>query len=130
MESYTYEAVHKRLRETRGPASAHPCTICGKPAQQWAYDHRDPRPRTTLMTDRTVVHKHAVIDGQHATEYSVQLHHYEPLCIACHTRLDRLMSSFRTFRRNYPRKRRATMVELIWSHLMKRATGRPVFPIG
>lgn len=69
----TYVAVHIRLRSQRGKASAHSCARCGRPAQEWAYDHADPDER---MSDK----------GQ---PYSLDLFgHYQPLCRPCHRKLD------------------------------------------
>jgi hypothetical protein len=70
----TYSGLHVRLRDQRGGASGHPCQTCGKPAQDWAYDHSDPD---------------ELRDPGTGSPYSTDLERYVPLCHACHIRFDR-----------------------------------------
>lgn len=73
--STRYQAVHARLRHTRGPARQHRCKECGEQATQWAYDRSDPNE----LTD--------TVDGQ-TVHYSADLARYEPLCRPCHASRD------------------------------------------
>lgn len=70
-DSATYSAMHLRVRKARGSASEHACVDCGKRAQQWAYDRKDPEVRDSNFGP-----------------YSVHLCHYEARCIPCHKRFD------------------------------------------
>lgn len=74
-QSTTYQAVHKRIRRERGPASEHVCARCGQQARDWAYDHTDPNELTTQWYGKTVA-------------YSPDVDHYVPLCRLCHYRMD------------------------------------------
>lgn len=66
----SYGGAHMRVREDRGPASAHQCR-CGAPAAQWAYRHDDPDQRASKLGP-----------------YSVDPVHYDALCVPCHKRDD------------------------------------------
>lgn len=68
----TYNAIHFRLKNERGPARENPCLRCGKPAQEWAYDHADPDERVSPKMQ----------------PFSLNLNHYQPLCRSCHRKLD------------------------------------------
>lgn len=70
-----YAAVHWHLRAMLGPASRHRCVQCAKPAQEWAYDHRDPHEVTAPRRGRIV-------------RYSLNPVHYRPMCRPCHRRQD------------------------------------------
>lgn len=70
-----YTAAHDRVKAKRGSASDHPCADCGKPAVQWAYDHKDSDERVEP-------------DDPKSKPYSVKPEHYRPLCIECHWRVD------------------------------------------
>lgn len=73
-ERPTYQRVHTRLAEERGPArDAGPCVNCGNRAQEWSYDGTDLNPL------------------QHAKgwPYSTDLTCYVPRCISCHRKRDR-----------------------------------------
>jgi hypothetical protein len=70
----TYDGVHARLRQHRGPAKDQWCVRCGGPALHWAYDHRDAG---------------EVIDGKTGLTYSLNEDHYLPMCAACHLQDDR-----------------------------------------
>lgn len=68
-----YLGVHCRLREKRGNADAHPCSMCDRRAKDWAYAHTD---------------KDVRYDPKTGYPYSLKLTHYIPLCRSCHKRLD------------------------------------------
>lgn len=68
-----YSVVHYLLRQHRGPASKHWCVECAKPAQHWAYDHKDAFAR---------------VDATNGQIFSVNFDHYQPMCAGCHQRLD------------------------------------------
>lgn len=67
-----YTAAHDRVKAIHGPADRHPCADCGKPSQNWSYDHTDPDERVRS-------------DG---LPYSVRAEHYQPRCLRCHWRID------------------------------------------
>ena len=71
-DSATYNAVHQRLRITRGIAKAHECVDCGGQAKQWSYDHSDPAAKVSEI----------------GIPYSTELEHYVARCIPCHKRFD------------------------------------------
>lgn len=71
-DNVQYGGIHCRLRSHRGLASSHACVDCGKPAQQWAYDHKDPN---------ELIQQDGKCQG---LPYSTNLEHYEPKCISCH----------------------------------------------
>lgn len=70
-ETPGYFDVHRWLTVDRGPATAHACTDCGKPARQWSYDNADP----DELIDKGL-------------RYSRDLDHYVPRCLSCHKRFD------------------------------------------
>lgn len=37
-----YKRIHADVRSVKGDAGTKPCEWCGRPADEWAYDHRDP----------------------------------------------------------------------------------------
>ena len=76
MSSTSYSAVHRRVRDTWGPASEHPCSACWSPAEDWAYDHCDPEE----LTGET---SHGV-----PVVYSADPARYVPLCRSCHAEGD------------------------------------------
>jgi hypothetical protein len=80
MVSLTYSAVHQRLWKQRGKAALHPCAICGGPATEWAYDHKDPN-------EVIGPEYHGLI-----VTYSLDLDHYRPLCRSCHRKEDETYS--------------------------------------
>ena len=66
-DTATYNAVHQRLHEWQGSASAYSCVDCGKQARHWSYDHQ--------------------ADNEQQSDfgaYTVDLKHYEPRCVSCH----------------------------------------------
>lgn len=74
-EQVGYTGLHYRLVANRGKASAHTCQHCGGAAREWAYDHADPNEKRDL-------------DKRDHQPYSLDLHHYIPLCTKCHRRFD------------------------------------------
>ena len=60
-----YRAVNNRLIAKWGKASDHPCTNCGRPAQEWSYNN-----------------------GGGGKPYSANLDDYAPRCGSCHQKLD------------------------------------------
>lgn len=69
-----YSAVHRALREKRGPARQFRCTHCGDSAEQWAFDHTVEEP---LFSEKP-----------YRMPYTTDLSHYIPLCIKCHVAFD------------------------------------------
>jgi hypothetical protein len=68
----SYAAIHLRLRHQRGRAADRLCP-CGQPAQQWAYNHKDPD---------------ELRDPATGSPYSTNLDHYVAMCHPCHQALD------------------------------------------
>lgn len=68
--AFTYEDVHRLLKEERGLASTHSCSHCGVVARDWSYAHNgDPE----------------LVDGR-GRVYSTDLYAcYDPLCRGCHS---------------------------------------------
>jgi hypothetical protein len=67
----SYANAHQRLKRRRGRPSAHACQKCGRPAEDWAYDHLDPDERQDPKGP-----------------YSLDPAYYMPLCRVCHRRFD------------------------------------------
>lgn len=65
-----YRSAHRRVEYRRGRAIEHLCRDCGKQADDWSYDHTDPRQR---------------FDG---LWYSPDPEHYSPRCKPCHRAFD------------------------------------------
>lgn len=76
-----YKTVHARLRRTRGPASAHRCAVCGERAAEWSYSGTDPLEVAELPDPSPFPRR--------PLRYSLNLDHYEPLCLRCHNDRDR-----------------------------------------
>lgn len=74
-ESPTYNTVHLRVRQRRGPARNFDCKHCGGRAQHWSYDHSDTDP----------LHEQV---GKYLIEYSGDWTKYHPLCVPCHKKFD------------------------------------------
>lgn len=74
-----YDAVHRRLRRTRGPASRHACIACGGPAREWAYQGGDP---DELATQPGARREHPGL------KYSLDVDRYAPMCTRCHRMKD------------------------------------------
>lgn len=71
-----YSAAHTRVRVERGPAAAHACVDCGKPAQHWSYCHSDPN--ELISTE----------PGAFGLPYSCDSSYYAPRCVQCHKNFD------------------------------------------
>lgn len=71
-----YTAVHQRLTRERGPAREYECLKCGNIAAHWAYNSANPDPHEKLDSDKGLF-------------YTYDLSYYIPLCVPCHSRLDR-----------------------------------------
>lgn len=67
----SYHAAHFRIYKARGKAREYTC-ICGAPAEEWAYDYKDPNERT------------GPVGGGYVGVYSVDADHYDPMCRSCH----------------------------------------------
>jgi len=77
-DDVSYFAAHQRIYRTRGRAAAQVCQ-CGAPAQEWSYDHSDPR------------EMHGTVDcgrGPACLTYSLDPQHYIAVCVPCHRTLD------------------------------------------
>jgi hypothetical protein len=90
----TYTAAHHRCRQLWGKVRQYPCIECGAPAEQWAYDGKDP---TELYEDR----KEAL---RSILPYSRFPEFYIPMCGSCHKKRDmeeirRELEEFRAWRR-------------------------------
>ena len=70
-DDVTYSGAHMRVRARRGDASAHRCVDCGDTAGHWSYNHDDPQEKHSPQG-----------------EYSTNVDHYSPRCVACHKRFD------------------------------------------
>jgi hypothetical protein len=70
-DDVTYDAVHWRLRRSRGSASKRNCLDCGQQAQHWSYDGLDPN---------------QLFQGPLA--YSLNPERYSPRCVPCHIAYD------------------------------------------
>lgn len=71
-DAVSYSGAHQRLRRVRGHASNYVCTMCGKPGEEWAYDHTDPNPKVSAL----------------GHEFSLDPSRYQPMCIPCHRQFD------------------------------------------
>lgn len=66
-----YKRQHELINRELGAAAERDCTLCGKQAEQWAYDHTDPD-------------EIASSNGP----FSKDIEHYWPLCTSCHRLVD------------------------------------------
>ncbi|MDQ1044315.1 hypothetical protein [Streptomyces sp. V4I2] len=75
-EAAAYSTAHHRLAKLHGPASAHPCFVCGEQADGWAFLHGTP----DVKADAT---------GKDAGRpYSTDPEQYAPACKSHHKRWD------------------------------------------
>jgi hypothetical protein len=79
-DTCTYSAVHHRCRQLWGRVQGYTCVGCGKPAEAWAYDGKDP---TELHAEKTDWGKRRSI-----VPYSRFPEFYMPMCKGCHKRRD------------------------------------------
>lgn len=75
-ETLTYRGSHDRMRHLSGSAKLHTCMDCGKPAQQWSYNHKDPHELLEYGLSAGLL------------PYSLDHTYYEPRCISCHKLFD------------------------------------------
>ena len=101
-KSNSYGAVHSRLPSHYGLR----CVRCERPAQEWAYDHADPR---ELISDR-------------GRPYSADPRHYFPMCRSCHRSMDAARGPRPAARRM---KSCASCGRLFWNASHKRKTCSP-----
>lgn len=73
--AHSHAHAHTLLWQWRGSASTYGCAVCPARAQHWAYDHAD---ECELVAG-------GVMGG---ARYSVDMSHYQPMCMACHRRFD------------------------------------------
>lgn len=76
----TYSGAHMRMYDLWGSASQYTCVFCREPAGHWAYDGTDP---SELVG--------AKVGGSRTSDlcYSRFPEFYMPLCVSCHTGMDR-----------------------------------------
>ena len=79
----TYLAAHLRVHHIRGKASAHACTECGQPADEWSYrggsEHE--------LTGSREVWRQGVLYTKQST-WSPYIWDYDPMCTDCHRERD------------------------------------------
>lgn len=80
----SYLTAHKRVRTTRGPASAHSCEGCGERAAEWSYSGFSADEQVGWVT---------AISGEGFSATSLRLwspvpSDYDPLCHSCHWERD------------------------------------------
>jgi hypothetical protein len=91
-DSCSYSAVHHRCRQLWGRVHQYPCVECGEPAEEWAYDGKDP---TELYRENSDWGKlRSIIPYSRFPEF------YMPMCKSCHKRRDmqELHDDFAVFR--------------------------------
>lgn len=69
-EAIAYSGMHQRVTRARGRAFTMTCP-CGAPADEWAYDHADPNPKTSDQGP-----------------FSLDVERYVAMCRSCHRTLD------------------------------------------
>lgn len=74
-----YDAAHKRISRSLGPAAQFMCAECGRQADEWSYDGGDPH---ELRTDPSIRSEHQGLS------YSLNPQFYSPRCRPCHRRRD------------------------------------------
>jgi hypothetical protein len=72
LSDVSYETMHGRVRARRGTASMYECVDCGGHAKHWSYDGLD---------DNELV-------GNFDLRYSMDVTHYQPRCVPCHSAYD------------------------------------------
>ena len=81
-----YAASQVRVKKSRGRASTHPCDVCGRSAQDWAYLHTDPNELTETVPDRNK-------PGETRTvPFSADPKFYAPMCKSCHVTFDKAVA--------------------------------------
>lgn len=74
----SYRTAHRWVTVARGLASTHACVDCCRRARHWSYAGTDPNE----LRDRRGV-------------FSIDPMHYAPRCVACHMRLDKVVTHCR-----------------------------------
>ena len=70
-----YEAAHRRVRASRGPAKTHDCSDCGEPAHDWSYRGGCERERISETHSK-------------GRAFSPDPNMYDPRCKTCHGAYD------------------------------------------
>jgi hypothetical protein len=73
-----YDAAHKRILRSNGPARQRQCVGCGGTAHQWAFIHGSPGSRPAGLKG----------NGRPHGPYSLNPDHYQPMCASCHKTYD------------------------------------------
>ena len=82
VEHSKYNAAHRTVKYLWGKASQFLCIKCGKQAQDWAYDGKDP---TELFAyDPGAEHR----EGVQPMRFSIWPEFYAPMCRSCHKKMD------------------------------------------
>ena len=68
-EKQAHRRFHDQLRKERGPASAHTCVDCDKPAQEWSWDNGS-------------------IENYGTKAFGESFEEYSPRCQPCHRKKD------------------------------------------
>lgn len=71
--SSKYQAVHSRVRATKGSAKLFACVDCARQASEWAYNGMDDA---------------QLYDDDINCFFSLSVEFYEPMCVRCHRRHD------------------------------------------
>jgi hypothetical protein len=77
----SYKAAHQRPVLVWGPARNHACAECGDGANEWAYNHRDPKERAESVYDRRRGVFREILFSEHHS-------FYQPMCTSCHIKFD------------------------------------------
>ena len=80
----SYQTAHKRVQSERGPAAAHPCVDCRRPAEEWSYTHDDPSGLAQVIIDT----RSRAAQREAALSYSADPAYYVPRCVSCHIKFD------------------------------------------
>ena len=62
-----YSTAHSAVEIEFGKASDYSCVDCGKPAQEWAFNGKEPR-----------------VQGKNGLWFSTDINNYDPKCRPCH----------------------------------------------
>jgi NAD-dependent SIR2 family protein deacetylase len=76
-----YSTAHIHVRQERGSASEYKCRHCGRQAQDWAYNHRDPNEAKESAYG----------------PFSRDIKYYMPLCCSCHQIFDRAVATTKRY---------------------------------
>ena len=81
-----YYGAHARVQKVKGKASEHTCVECGSPAAQWAYTHE--------CGSEKWVSRHRngnLVEIAYSTDPAM----YQPMCVPCHTKMDKAVAAER-----------------------------------